>query len=135
MPVPRPASLLLRPDPEASEALVEAREALGYWETRMTGLPRRAVRARKEAKDHVRRWEDRVGACERERYGTGMAGALVLLATEHRLPHRARRAGGRLARRAGRTARLLAAGALATGLLAAALLVDVLVRLLQGVGS
>jgi hypothetical protein len=134
MPVSHPASQPHDHRREAREALEEAREALAYWEERADRLPRRAVRARREAQEHVRRWEQRVATCERERYGAGVTGALVLLATERRLPQPTRLAGGRLVRRARRTVRLLAAAAVAVTVAVTAVAVQVIVRAIDALG-
>jgi hypothetical protein len=68
--------------------LADAREALAYWEQRARRLPRRAVRRRREARALAQRW--RVAEAERKRYGSGLIGALLLLAVERRLPEPAR---------------------------------------------
>ena len=50
-------------------ALVEARESLNYWESRLQTLPRTAVRKRREAREMVARWRERVNEAERAEYG------------------------------------------------------------------
>jgi hypothetical protein len=87
--------------------LGDARESLAYWEQRSMTLPRRAVRARREAREMVSRWQARVAEAERAAYGRGLLGALVLLVSEGRLPTTARVAGRTLARHARRAALLV----------------------------
>jgi hypothetical protein len=94
--------------------LIDAREALRYWEERERALPRRARRARREAADHAARWRERVAAAERDAYGAGLTGALVLLATEGRLPQPVREA-GRRATGYGRRAMVVAVAAISVG--------------------
>jgi hypothetical protein len=60
--------------------LDDARESLAYWEDRAHRLPRHAVRRRREAREMAVRWQGRVVEAEREVYGRGLLGALVLLA-------------------------------------------------------
>jgi len=67
-------------------ALVEARESLSYWETRLQTLPRTAVRRRREARAMVDRWRARVSEAERAEYGAGFLGAVFLAMAERRLP-------------------------------------------------
>ena len=69
-------------------ALVEARESLNYWETRLRALPRRAVRQRREAREMAARWRERVTQAELAEYGPGFIGTLFMLLTERRLPSR-----------------------------------------------
>src|SRR5690349_2649269 len=73
--------------------LADARESLAYWEARADRLPPYAIRARREARDMARRWRERVAAAERDAYGAGLFGTLLLLTTEGRLPERTRHAG------------------------------------------
>src|SRR5579875_1637633 len=80
-------------------SLYEARESLAYWEARSRRLPRHALRRRREARDMARRWRGRVVDAERAAYGGGVAGTLLLVASERRLPEPARQASLRLARR------------------------------------
>jgi hypothetical protein len=79
--------------------LEDARESLAYWETRARTLPLHAVRRRREAREMVMRWQTRVAEAERAIYGSGLLGALVLLAAERRLPQGVRRSGHVVARR------------------------------------
>jgi len=110
--------------------LDDAREALRYWERRARRLPRRQVRRRREARAMARRWQARVAQAERDRYGRGLAGTLLLLASEGRLPEPARQVGLRLARRgtqlaavaAGTLVALMTLTAIATIALVAAVL-------------
>ena len=80
--------------------LEDAREALEYWETRATALPRLAVRDRREAREMALRSRAWVTEAERAVYGCGLQGALLLMASELRLPEPARHAGRSAARRA-----------------------------------
>jgi hypothetical protein len=98
---------------DARESLDDAREALAYWEHRARSLPHHQVRRRREARELARRWQQRVAAAEREAYGRGLAGALLLLAAERRLPEPTRQAGRRLARRTAQAATLAAVFVLA----------------------
>src|SRR3954454_6004547 len=71
----------------ASDAdLADARDALAYWETRARSLPHHAVRRRREARELAARWRHRVTEAERAAYGAGVLGAVLLFATERRLP-------------------------------------------------
>jgi len=80
--------------------LDDARESLTYWEQRAASLPLRAVRERREARDMAVRWHHRVARAERDAYGRGLVGLLVLLLSEGRLPEPARHTGRRVVRRA-----------------------------------
>ena len=110
--------------------LDDAREALDYWETRATRLPRLAVRDRREAREMAMRSRAWVTEAERDVYGRGLPGALLLMATEMRLPepHAPRRPAGRPPGAAGGDARraggpdVLAATTIAVVALIAALL-------------
>ena len=84
----------------ADDSLHEARESLAYWEDRARRLPRHAVLRRREARTMATRWSARVAEAERDRYGRGVAGTLLLLMTEGRVPEPARRTGRLVARRA-----------------------------------
>src|SRR4051794_15399156 len=86
--------------------LGDARNALDYWERRTRTLPRWAVRRRREAREMAGRWRARVAQAERDAYGRGLVGALMLIATEGRLPSNARHAGRTLVRHARRAALL-----------------------------
>jgi hypothetical protein len=108
------------------EDLAEARELLAYWEDRAQRLPRRAVRARREARLYARRWQERVAAAERARYGGGWLGALLLVACERRLPEPARQARQRAARWTARAAAAIALSTVALTILATAALIDLL---------
>jgi hypothetical protein len=79
-------------------ALVEARESLLYWESRLQALPRRAVRRRREAREMAARWRERVSQAELAEYGPGLIGTLFMLVAERRMPARTRHAGDQLAR-------------------------------------
>jgi hypothetical protein len=108
----------------ADETLDEAREALDYWEDRARRLPRHAVRRRREARAMALRWSARVARGERERYGRGVAGTLLLLVAEGRVPEPARRAGRRLARRTVQGLAVAGAACLAMLALAVAVVVE-----------
>jgi hypothetical protein len=84
--------------------LEDARESLAYWEDRAHALPRHAIRRRREAREMTARWQARVAEAERLVYGRGLLGALLLLATERRLPQPVRRHGHMVARRIGQAA-------------------------------
>jgi hypothetical protein len=88
----------------ASADLEDAREALSYWERRERLLPRHRLRARREARLLARRWQTRVAAAERDHYGRGLVGALLLVISERRVPEALRGRGRRLARRTARVA-------------------------------
>jgi hypothetical protein len=83
----------------ADDELTEARAALSYWEQRARDLPRHAVRRRREARVLAERWSARVSEAEREAYGRGVLGTLLLLAGEGRAPEGVRRTGQRVVRR------------------------------------
>jgi len=55
----------------------EARESLSYWRTRLDGLPRRRVSQRREAREMIVRWEERLRQAELERWGGGLVGHLA----------------------------------------------------------
>jgi hypothetical protein len=55
-------------------APADARESLVYWRERLERLPRRRRAARREARQMVLAWEQRVRAAEIERWGGGMLG-------------------------------------------------------------
>lgn len=106
--------------------LTDARESLEYWERRARRLPRMALRRRREARTMAERWRERVSAAERAAYGRGIAGTLLMLACEQRLPSRAVHRGRTVLRRVaigtGVTAVTMVAGLVAlTALLASAL--------------
>lgn len=117
----------------SSVELADAREALAYWEHRERRLPRLAVRRRREARQMAARWHRRVIEAERERYGRGLAGALLLLTTEQRLPEPARHAGRRLAHRAAQAAVAVAVLTVSVMLAAAALAGAVVVEVLGAI--
>ena len=79
--------------------LEDARESLAYWETRARTLPLHAVRRRREAREMTHRWQARVAEAERIVYGRGLLGALLLIASERRLPQQTRHRGQVVARR------------------------------------
>src|SRR5689334_19189665 len=84
--------------------LADARDALAYWETRARSLPHTAVRRRREARELAARWRGRVAEAERAAYGAGILGAVLLFATERRLPAPIRTRGHLVARRAAQVA-------------------------------
>ena len=79
--------------------LEDARESLAYWENRARTLPLHAVRRRREAREMTHRWQMRVAEAERIVYGRGLLGALLLIASERRLPQQTRHRGQVVARR------------------------------------
>ncbi|MGZ4267979.1 MAG: hypothetical protein ACXVFK_07165 [Solirubrobacteraceae bacterium] len=99
--------------------LADGRDALAYWERRARTLPRHAVRRRREARAMAVRWSERVAEAEREAYGHGVLGALLLLGVEGRVPEGVRRTGRSVARRGGQA--LAVAGLMCLALLAASL--------------
>lgn len=82
----------------ADLSLDDARSSLAYWEHRAERLPRRAVRARREAREMATRWRDRASEAERDAYGTGIFAILLALFVEGRVPETTRHAGRRAAR-------------------------------------
>jgi trehalose/maltose hydrolase-like predicted phosphorylase len=98
--------------PDVAE-LDDAREALHYWETRATALPRLAVRDRREARAMALRWRARVTDAERAAYGRGLRGALLLMVAELRLPEHTRQAGRHAAHRARQAAVVVVVAVLA----------------------
>jgi hypothetical protein len=78
--------------------LHDARESLAYWEERARGLPRYALRRRREARAMAARWRGRVLEAERTTYGEGFLGAALMLFSERRLPMRVRSSSKRAAR-------------------------------------
>jgi hypothetical protein len=111
--------------------LDDAREALEYWETRAAALPRLAVRERREAREMAVRSRAWVTEAERVVYGRGVQGALLLMASEMRLPEPTRHAGRQVARRA-RQAAVLVVVAVLTVLLATTVAVVALIAALLG---
>jgi hypothetical protein len=79
--------------------LEDARESLAYWETRARTLPLTAIRGRREAREMTVRWQARVAEAERLVYGRGLLGALLLVASERRLPQQVRHRSHVVARR------------------------------------
>jgi hypothetical protein len=117
----------------ADAELADARESLAYWEARARTLPRHALRRRREAREMAVRWRLRVTDAERAAYGAGVLGALLLVATERRLPQPVRQAGRTIARRAAQVAAVVCVAVLAllvTGAVALFELVAALVRAL-----
>ena len=91
-------------------ALVEARESLNYWETRLQTLPKTAVRKRREAREMAARCRERVVEAERAEYGAGFLGAVFMAMAERRLPSHTTRQIVRV----GKGAAILAATAVAS---------------------
>jgi hypothetical protein len=54
--------------------LEEARSSLAYWRRRRAALPLYRRSARREADEMISRWQARVAAAERRRYGSGPIG-------------------------------------------------------------
>jgi hypothetical protein len=105
------------------DELDDAREALAYWESRATALPRLAVRDRREAREMAVRWRARVSEAERDAYGDGLRGAMALMVAELRLPEQARHAGRHAAHRARQAALVVAVAVLTVLAVTAAILV------------
>jgi hypothetical protein len=55
-------------------ALEQARSSLDFWQRRRSALPIYRRSARREADAMIGRWQERVLAAERHRYGTGLLG-------------------------------------------------------------
>jgi hypothetical protein len=129
-----PAAVAVAPDELAEPTpLDDARDALAYWEARAERLPVHAVRRRREAREMARRWHARVVEAEREAYGRGLLGALLLVAADGRLPETARHAGRRVARTASRAATALALAVVALFVLGVVAVAEVLSALLGAV--
>jgi hypothetical protein len=88
------------------------------------------VRARREARELVARWEARVAEAERAEYGRGLLGALLLVASERRLPATTRGAGRPRARHARRAALLVLTVVVAMLLLGAYAVVELVSAIL-----
>lgn len=97
----------------ADADLADAREALAYWESRARSLPHHAVRRRREARELAARWRGRVADAERTAYGAGVLGAVLLFATERRLPAPVYTRGRLVARRAAQVATVVCVAVLA----------------------
>ena len=109
--------------------LADARESLAYWEARAQRLPPYAFRSRREAREMARRWRERVAAADRSAYGAGLVGALLLLATEGRLPERTRHAGRVAAHRGVQALTIAAITCAAVALLAFVAVVNMVMSL------
>jgi hypothetical protein len=75
----------------------DARESLIYWRARLQALPRRRRAARREAREMVVAWEQRLRRAEIERWGGGTIGrfaATVVVMRTLRPAALARRAAG-----------------------------------------
>jgi hypothetical protein len=113
------------PDDDPAASLDEARESLTYWEDRGRRLPVHNLRGRREAREMAARWRTRVAEAERARYGRGLAGALLQVSLERRLPAQARHAGRTVARRTVQVAIALTLASVALALAALVLLVEI----------
>ncbi len=113
----------------ADDSLHEARESLAYWEDRARRLPRHAVLRRREARAMATRWSSRVADAERERYGRGILGALMVVVAEGRVPEGTRHSGRRLARRAGQGLALAGVACFAMLVLAVTVVVELVAAL------
>jgi hypothetical protein len=110
----------------------DARDSLAYWERRAETLPRRAVRARREAHEMVARWRSRVVEAEREAYGRGLLGMALVLVLEGRVPEPVRHTTRKAVRYTARTVVVVAATVTVVFLTAVVLL---LAALAQAVGA
>ncbi len=113
--------------------LADARDSLDYWERREREASRLAIGRRREARAAAARWRAHVAAAERDAYGRGLLGALLLLVAEGRLPEAARHTSRRVRVRAVRTVAALTVLAVAVavaGLVVAAELVTALAHAL-----
>lgn len=122
-----------RSEPPAGVPLEDAREALVYWEDRAERLPRHAVRRRHEARAMAARWRADVAAAERAAYGRGLLGALLLVASEGRLPEPARHAGREIARRSRQAALAVVVLLMTFAVLAIVAVAELLVTLVRAV--
>jgi hypothetical protein len=118
----------------ADPALDDARESLAYWERRARRLPRHAIRRRREARDMAARWRVRVADAERQVYGRGLLGLVLLVALERRLPEPARHAGRRVARRGMQAAIALCVVIVALLVAGTVAAFEVLAAVLRGLG-
>jgi hypothetical protein len=118
----------------ADAELADARESLAYWEERAQRLPLHAVRRRREARDMAVRWRMRVTEAERAAYGAGLLGALLLLATERRLPQSLRRSGQLAARRAVQAAGIVVVALVALAMAGAVVAIELIAALLRALG-
>jgi hypothetical protein len=118
----------------ADAALADARESLVYWEERAQQLPLHAVRRRREAREMAVRWHARVTEAERAAYGAGLVGALLLLASERRLPQSLRRSGQLAARRAVQAAGIVLVALVALAVAGAVAAIELLAALLRALG-
>ena len=107
-------------------ALVEARESLNYWETRLQTLPKTAVRKRREAREMAARCRARVAEAERAEYGAGLLGAIFMAMAERRLPTTT----SRQIMRVGKGAAIVVAGAVATMVLLTVIAFAILLALI-----
>jgi hypothetical protein len=117
----------------ADAELADARESLAYWEQRAHTLPMHSVRRRREAREMAVRWRGRVADAERAAYGAGLLGALLLLATERRLPQPLRQKGRLVVRRTAQAAAVVCVAVVAlvvTGMVAAVELLAAVIRAL-----
>lgn len=105
----------------------DARDSLAYWERRAETLPRRAVRARREAHEMAARWRARVVEAERKAYGRGLLGMVLVVLLEGRAPEPLRHTSRRAVRYAARAAVLVAATIVAALLAAIVFIVALLV--------
>ena len=110
--------------------LEDARESLAYWEARARTLPRHSIRRRREAREMTHRWQARVAEAERIVYGRGLLGALLLIASERRLPQQVRRSGHVVARRMAQAAVALVACLVALAVIGAWAFVELVSALL-----
>lgn len=107
--------------------LDDARESLAYWEDRGRSLPLHAIRRRREARDMTARWQARVAQAERELYGRGVLGTVLMLVAERRLPLDTRRSGQLALRRAAQVTALFALAMVTVVVAGFAVLVDAVV--------
>lgn len=130
----RPSPALPRravPDHHHGVDLDDARDALAYWEERERRLPRTAVRRRQEARAMAAQWRADVAEAERAAYGRGLLGALLLVASEGKLPETARHTGRQVARRSRQAAIAVVVAVVALAVLAGVAALEALATLLQ----
>lgn len=119
------------PDRHPGVDLDDAREALAYWEARARRLPRHAVRRRQEARAMAAQWRADVAEAERAAYGRGLMGALLLVASEGRLPETARHTGRQVARRSRQAAIAVVVAIVSLVVLAGVAALEALAAVLQ----
>jgi len=91
------------------------------------------VRRRREARELAARWRGRVADAERTAYGAGILGAVLLFASERRLPAPVYARGRVIARRAGQVALTVLVALLALAVAGVVAAVEIVAALLRAV--